>query len=158
MIQEEYLALLKESLLKLDDAGKWLRRSYLKCEHINVKADLADDEFDIFETLTSRFARVSDMVLQKLFRIIDRLEFEEGGTLIDVLNRAEKRNLIESLDSFREIRELRNEIAHEYALDELSSLFFSVFQYTPVLFTIIKNIKDYCRKYVDVDGNKDVEE
>ena len=147
MSNDKYILLLKDSLEKLQDAKKWLMRSYDICKVIDTNKDLTEEEFDAFETLTSRFSRTSDMILQKLFRNIDKLEIEEGGTLLDALNRAEKRRIIESVDKFREIRELRNEIAHEYALDDLTQLFRSVVNYTPELFQIIQNISNYCQRY-----------
>jgi hypothetical protein len=59
-----------------------------------VKANYSDDEFDDMETLASRFARVSDIIFQKLFRNIDQVELEDKGSFIDAVNRAHKRELI----------------------------------------------------------------
>ena len=87
------------------------------------------------------------MILQKAFRGIDRVELESGGTLLDVLARAEKRGLIESLEQFRLLRELRNEIAHEYALADLVELFRSVKEQAPALFEIVDRIRAYCEQY-----------
>lgn len=61
------------------------------------------------------------------------MELSSGGTLLDVLLRAEKRGLVESADDFLEIRELRNEISHEYAMDDLRVLFWDVLDKTPDL-------------------------
>ena len=148
MTQSEYSDLLKQSLKKLEEAEKWLDRSYTICKNIDMSSNLKDGEFDALETLTSRFSRASDMILQKLFRNINKLEFAEGGTLIDVLNRAEQRELIKSIDQFREIRELRNEISHDDSLESLTNLFSSVLQHTPELFKIIQSIRVYCRNYI----------
>ena len=87
------------------------------------------------------------MILQKLFRGLDALEMEEGGTLLDALNRAEKRCLIESVSDFREIREVRNEIAHEYARENIRPLFESVLEHTPALIEIIRRSREYCLRY-----------
>lgn len=73
MTQEDDLALLRESLARLAEAERWLRRSHAQCSQIDISGSLSDPEFDAFETLTSRFARVSDMVLQKVFRSIEGL-------------------------------------------------------------------------------------
>ena len=147
MTQQDYVALLQEALVRLEEAERWLRRSYGLCREMDVEESLEEEEYDALETLTSRFARVSDMLLQKIFRSIDQLELESGGTLLDALHRAEKRGLIDSVDQFRLIRELRNEIAHEYALDELRKLFKPVLEQTPLLFTIMDRIRSYCLKY-----------
>ena len=87
------------------------------------------------------------MILQKLFRGLDALELEDQGTLLDALNRAEKRGLIVSASDFREIRELRNEIAHEYAQENLRPLFDSILEHTPALLEIIRRSHDYCLRY-----------
>lgn len=133
----------------MDDAARWLERSRGICRQIGIKETYEDGEYDAFETLTSRFARASDMVLQKVFRSIDRVELEEGGTLLDVLNRAEKRGLVNSTDEFRQMRELRNEIAHEYRLEDLKELFSAVLEHSEKLMAIIAKTRKYCARYID---------
>jgi len=105
---------LLETMNLFANALSWLDRSYRLCQEIGIKPVYTDEEFDHFETLTSRYARVTDMLLGKVFRSLDRVEFIQGGTLIDVVNRAHKRNLIESVEQLRHLKDVRNEIAHEY--------------------------------------------
>jgi len=147
MKHREHVRMLEETLRQLDDGATWLRRSLKRCQKTAGKSELSAADLDAFEALTSRFARLSDMILQKLFRGLDRIELEDSGTLLDALNRAEKRGLIDSAAAFREIRELRNEIAHEYAQEDLSDLFVGVLQHSPVLLEIVRRANDYCRKY-----------
>lgn len=71
-------------------------------------------EHDAIEMLASRFSRTTDFLVNKVLRAIDRYELEPEGSLIDVINRAEKRGLVESARVLREMKELRNEIVHEY--------------------------------------------
>ena len=93
--------------------------------------------------MTSRFARVSDILLQKFFRALDVVELAEGGTLLDVLLRAEKRGLVESADQFLEIRELRNEISREYAAEDLAALFEAVLHKSPELIAAVERSMHY---------------
>ena len=44
--------------------------------------------------MTSRFARLSDIIIQKIFRLIESLELEEPGTVRDRINQAEKWGII----------------------------------------------------------------
>lgn len=148
MTQNDYINNLIETLKLLDDSLYWLKRSYNICLKIGILEDYNDEEFDHYETLTSRFARVSDIITQKVFRSIDAVEFEEGGTLLDVLNRAHKRNLFESIDDIRFIRDLRNHIIHEYDKINLKTLFQDILKHTPNLFEIIEKTKKYCNKYI----------
>lgn len=64
------------------------------------------------------------------------------------MNRAEKRGLIETTNDFLEVRELRNEIAHEYSQDNLRPLFDSVLERTPVLLETIRRSRAYSRRYL----------
>jgi uncharacterized protein YutE (UPF0331/DUF86 family) len=147
MTQKEYVENLFEVLEQLDEALSWLDRSHGICKEIGIKEKFKAEEYDSFETLTSRFARISDMVIQKVFRSIDKIEFEKEGTLLDVLNRSHKRGLINSIDEIREIRELRNDIAHEYAPTDLKDLFGDTLRLSESLIEIITRVKEYSRKF-----------
>lgn len=147
MMQRDYVLNLIETLGLLDASLAWLKRSHGICSAIGIKNEYSPEEFDAFETLTSRFARVSDIIVQKVFRSIDKVEFEEGGTLIDIVNRAHKRGLFNDIDEIRMIRDLRNSIAHEYAKARLEDLFREVLAATPLLFVLADSIASYCRRY-----------
>ncbi len=108
---------------QVSDSLRWLRRSYDKCAVIGIKSSYSDNDYDNFEVLTSRYARTLDILVNKLYRAIDYAELEEQGTIIDVMNRAERRGLIESVDEIRRMKDLRNNIAHEYSTENLDSLF-----------------------------------
>ena len=148
MTRQNYLLYLQEALAQLDNALYWLKRSYRQCHAIGVKSQYREEELDLFEALTGRFARVSDILLQKVYRSIDAVEFETGGTMIDVVNRAEKRGLLDSADEMRTIRDLRNSIAHEYVGENLILLFQDTLQYTPALLEMAKRAQAYCRRYI----------
>jgi len=148
MTQNDYVLNLKETMLKLEETLRWLKRSFNICKEIGIKEKYTEKEFDSFETLTSRFARTIDILIHKLFRSIDAVEFESEGTMIDVINRAHKRNLFESIDQIRLLKELRNEIAHEYVQDALISLFTRVLDSISDLLIIIENTHKYIQKYL----------
>ncbi len=147
MTQESAIKILQENLDILTEAIYWLKRSYNKYAVIGIKTEYSEDEFDAIETLASRFARVSDIIFQKLFRSIDNVELEDQGALIDAVNRAHKKGLIDSPDEAREIKDLRNQIVHEYVKSDLQNVFKDIFEFTPRLLTICENIFNYCKKY-----------
>lgn len=91
MKQKDLILNLFDTIKILDNAVHWLKRSYTRCCGIGVKESYTEEEYDDLETLTSRFARVSDILIQKAFRSIDAVEFENKGTLIYAVNRAHKR-------------------------------------------------------------------
>jgi len=140
------IQILIENLESLEKSLNWLKRSYEKSKKVNLKSTLSEDEFDTMENLTSRYSRTVDLIISKIFRSIDAVELEDAGTLIDVVNRAEKRGLIESSNRLRELKDLRNEIVHEYETDDLADTFESVRNNVPEILSIAQNIKNYCLK------------
>lgn len=145
----DLVQLLREELQLLDKAADILKYSYGMCGKIGIKDEYSYEELDKFESFSGRFARLSDLLIQKIFRLIDDIELESPGTIRDRINRAEKKELIESADIFVEIRIVRNQVAHEYIQDEIQELFEKVLEYTPHLMDSVNRVKKYCRKYTD---------
>ncbi len=136
-----------ENIKALENQFYWLERSYLICKEFEIKEKYQPEEMDALETLCSRFSRSIDYLIRKVFRSIDDVEFENQGTLIDVINHAEKRGLIESVEQMREIKEIRNEIVHEYIQTGLQSLFSDVLEKTPVILKQMTQTIEYCKQY-----------
>ena len=141
------IQLLKENIVAMESAIQWLERSYRICDQIGIKTNYLAEEYDAFETLTSRYARAIDLIIRKVLRTIDVVEFEQPGTLIDTINRSEKRGLIDSVQSLREMTDLRNEIAHDYIKTELVKTFEYILIYTPQIIMVSERIKDYVMQY-----------
>jgi uncharacterized protein YutE (UPF0331/DUF86 family) len=140
-------AVLLENLEGMRKSILWLKRSYAKCTRIGVKDQYTEDEFDDFENLASRYARMLDVILNKVFRSIDAIELEDGGTLLDVVNRAEKRGIVDSAERVRDLKDLRNDIVHEYETDDLRSVFRQTLDATPQLFDLAEKIEGYCKRF-----------
>lgn len=96
----------------MDSAIYWLERSIGICNQIGIKMDYAEKEYDAFETLSSRYVRAIDLIVRKVLRTIDLVEFEQPGTLIDTVNRAERRGLIDNVNALRTMTDLRNHKGH----------------------------------------------
>jgi hypothetical protein len=95
--------IIDQNSTELHNACALLKHSHDKCRRIGMQEGLNADELESFEALTSRFARLSDMIIQKTFKLLDHLELEDSGTARDRINRAEKRGVIQSADDFVEI-------------------------------------------------------
>jgi len=109
---------------ELDAAWGHLDYSTHSVKHLSEDtATWSPEDFEKAEAFTSRFARVVDLLVHRVFRAIDRFELNEPGTLLDVANRAEARGLIPSVDWLRELKDVRNRIAHDYAAHQLSDIF-----------------------------------
>jgi hypothetical protein len=90
---------------------------------------------------------LSDILIQKIFRLLDELDLDTQGTIRDRINRAEKKELIASSDVFVEIRMIRNDIAHEYLPEAIHEIFGKVLLLTPHLLDGIERTVQYCEKY-----------
>lgn len=134
---------LKQDKKLLEKQLFWVKISFDDCTKIGIKQEYSIEEFGKFETLCSRYSRGIDFLIRKLFRTIDEYEFENQGTLVDVVNNAHKRGLFEDIEELRIMKDVRNTIVHEYIEDELVAIFDEVLEYTEKLITIIKNSLAY---------------
>ncbi len=124
----------------------WIDISYNECKIIGIKDEYSIEEFGKLETLCSRYSRGIDFLIRKIFRTLDEYEFENQGTLVDVVNNAHKRGLFENIDELRIMKDVRNSIVHEYIEDELTQIFEEVLEYTEKLIDIIQATLKYIEK------------
>ena len=143
-------AKLKQDYTLLQKQLSWLDISLDECKNIGIKTSYSIDEFGKFETLCSRYSRSIDFLIRKIFRSLDEYEFENQGTLIDVVNNAHKRNLFESIDEIRIMKDVRNTIAHEYIEDDLVDVFEDVLNYSLKLKKVINNTLKYIEHSLDL--------
>lgn len=121
----------------------WIDISFKECSKIGIQKEYTIDAFGKFETLCSRYARGIDFLIRKIFRTLDEYEFENQGTLVDVVNNAHKRELFEDIEELRVMKDVRNTIVHEYIEDELTEVFEEVLTYTQELIKIMDNTLIY---------------
>jgi len=138
-------SLLETEIRQLQKQQEWLERSYLECLHIGIKPSYTYEEFGKFETLCSRFGRGIDFLVRKLYRTLDIFEFEEPGSLIDTVNRAAKRGLVDDIETLRLMKDIRNTLVHEYVEEALQELFEEVLTHTPHLLTLMRRALQYSR-------------
>ena len=149
-MNQAHVDLLRENLAALNLSVSWVQRSYDQIIAIGQKDAYTAEEFDKLENLTSRYARTTDMLVNKVLRSIDTVESEDIGTIIDIMNRAEKRGIVSSSELLHTVKDLRNNIVHEYKIAEITRFFAAVQKYTPLLLEIIGNVNRYCAKYCEV--------
>jgi len=127
----------------------WLELSYDESKVIGLKDEYTIEEFGKLETLCSRYSRSVDFLIRKIFRTIDEYEFENQGTLVDVVNNAHKRGLVEDINRLRIMKDVRNTIVHEYIEDDLIEVFDEVLEYSSELIFMINNTLDYMKNRID---------
>lgn len=145
---KEATEILKENIVNLNEALKWLDRSYAICDELDTQ-QLDAEGMDAFESFTSRFARVSDILFNKVFRSIYYLEQGENASWLDVTLFMEKKAIIDNLTQARIIKETRNDIVHEYTVSDLNELFDSVKEQTPQLMDYAQNAIQYSERLLE---------
>ena len=93
--------------------------------------------------MASRFARLSDLLVQRVMRSVDDLELTPEGSLLDRIQRAEKRGWVQSAQDLVRIRELRNLVAHEYAAYRMAEIYAGIALLAPSLLAIVPNVRVY---------------
>lgn len=136
---------LKESFNKLDKAVEILKYSLEKCGKIGIKTNYSLEELDVFENLTSRFARATDIYTQKIMKGITIVLREEAKTYIDRANLFEKLEIADAED-LKLLRDLRNEISHEYKLKDITEMFQPAVEYSGRLIGVIEKTKIFVHK------------
>jgi hypothetical protein len=141
------LALMRAAVQVLDES-----RGRVAAFADRLGGELTIGERESCEALTSRFARLNDFLLQRVFRTLDQIELADDGTALDRLQRAEKRGLISSADRWRELRLLRNAIAHDYLIESADRVLRESLAAAPELIETAQRVghyvvaKEYCRK------------
>jgi len=141
-MKREKIELLQEELLGLQLAADHLEYSMERCLNLIGQEVLPPDQLERLESLTSRFARLADLLIQRIFRLIDEIELTGGGTILDRIYRAEKRGWANAAELIS-IRELRNLIAHEYATEKMLEIYTSVAAMSPALLTAVPKVIAY---------------
>ena len=109
-ICDKHIARIEEALCGLQPYFPLDEEKYL---NLNSEAVMRLDQF-IF-----RFSKLQDVIGAKIFRYVLAWLYEEEETMSmrDVLDRLERLEVIDSVESWGYMRELRNTIAHDYPLD-----------------------------------------
>ncbi len=123
MSREIVQSVLKANREVLDQALPSFRRSLEKCRSLYLNGPRTFEVEESLDALTSKFARVSDIFTQKVLKSLILLTREDAPTFVDRMNLCEKLGVITSAADLIEIRDLRNQIAHEYLSENLTEVY-----------------------------------
>ena len=130
-------------LAYLNRSMEVLAYSLQKARKIGIKKAYVIEELDVYEALTSRFARTADILTQKIIKNLFMIMQEDAKTFIDRCNLSEKLHIVDNAQDLYNIRKLRNDIAHEYCISDISEIFHDVLEQTEVLLEISKRVQAY---------------
>lgn len=85
---------------------------------------LSDETISFLDQFIYRFSKLQDLIGSRLFPfLLDSLaETTDDKAFIDILNRLERLEIIDSALKWSELRKIRNDIAHEYPSSLLERL------------------------------------
>ena len=108
--------LLEQGLAELAKARTHLNYSFQQVSELpDTLVGATEHQLESAEAFTGRFARSVDLLVNQVLRTLDRVELKTEGTLLDLINRAEKRGFVTPSEELREMKDVRNIIAHDYA-------------------------------------------
>jgi len=135
---DKLIVLLHTEWSLLDASVATLLLSVEKCMSIGIKSNYSFEEQESFDSLTSKFSRTSDLFTQKILRTTWMLLHESFVPFIDLLHSAEKLGIIQNANQIIAIRDIRNQIAHEYIPEAICEIIPEVIEMTQQL---IENIR-----------------
>ena len=113
----------------------------------SIYTNLSEEEIKVLDQFLFRFSKLQDAMDQKLFKTILTLLKEdiEGKPFVDILNLMEKLSLLDSANEWRELREDRNDLAHNYEdeSEEMSLNINKLYNKKVILENIYLHIKNY---------------
>jgi hypothetical protein len=150
MREKELKNIFCENLEHFKKSINWLKISYNKCSKIDLSSGfdgLEENEIESLEALSNRFTRAIDILLHKVLKSLDIIELEDVSRSLDIVIRAEKRNLVEDYNYLIELKDLRNELSHEYIEDYIVDKYKEILKNIPAIVLIYKNIVNYSKKF-----------
>ncbi len=139
--------LLQQGLADLAEARRHLHYSFQQAAGLpDTLHGATEKQLESTEAFTGRFARAVDLLVNKVLRSLDRVEMKAEGTLLDVVNRAEKRGFVADAGALREMKDVRNMIAHDYAGAKAAEIFAYCRAQKPALDEICTRVEAYVRR------------
>lgn len=144
---KKILQYLQKNFDQADEAVNHLVISIIRCKSFINNKKLSEEQLIELEALTGRFARASDLLIQKVLKTIERLDGSAPGTVRDRILQAEKKGLTTDAKILLIIRDVRNTIAHEYEFQNQKEIFVFAFNHTSFLIDVLANAKQYSQKF-----------
>ena len=117
---------------------------------VDSYTNLDENQIRCMDQFIFRFSKLQDAMGAKIFRYVLEylVEYVSALPMRDILNLLERYHFIDSADEWGYIRELRNEIAHDYPLmeNDIVSVLNELISKVSILKSIYKRMKATVRK------------
>lgn len=148
----------------LNECDKHLLRINSSCRHMSSfmpltkqrYLELTEQNITDLDQFLYRFAKLQDAVGEKLFPAILLFLREEkirSKSFIDILNRLEKMEILDSKEDWFELRKIRNDLSHNYDdnPEEMASAINYIYKKKETLGSIYLKVKHFYEKKVSLD-------
>jgi len=139
-LERDYLLLQKQLF--------WLDLSYKEAKKTKLKEKYDFEQYQVFETLSTRYCRSIEFLLQKSFVSLDTYEFKNQFSQIELIQNAANRKIIKNTDEFRDLYSLRIKLLNEYNIDNLTNYFEDLYFNTKLLIVTINKTLDCINKAI----------
>lgn len=142
---------------KLYECGKHIEKIKISKKYLaknmplskDIYLNLSDIDMSFIDQLIFRFSKLQDTIGEKIFPFILILTKEEvkKKTFIDILNRLEELEIVDKV-KWLKLREIRNDIAHEYSFntDEVVDSIVAIYNSSDELVSIYQKVYEFCEK------------
>ena len=111
---------------------------------------LSDDEIEAIDQYLFRFAKLQDTLGRQVFRMIvsEYDDTVDDLTFLDILNRLEKIGVLEDVNIWKKLRDVRNNISHQYddEPEEMAEALNNIFAYKTELIAIFDKIEIFVNR------------
>jgi hypothetical protein len=132
-----------------------IEKSYTKVKNIFPLSapryeKLNDEEIGAIDQYLFRFSKLQDTLGKRVFRMIVS-EYEDNInelTFLDILNRLEKIGLLDDVNIWKKLRDVRNDISHQYddEAEDMAEALNNIFAYKTELISIFDKIELFVNK------------
>ena len=145
---------------KLYECNKHVEKIIVAKNHLSTLMPLSvesylhlnDVDISFIDQLIFRFSKLQDTMGEKIFPFILVLSKEDvkKKTFIDILNRLEELEIVDKAEWLK-LREIRNDIAHEYSFnrDEVVDSIVAIYKTSDELIGIYKAVHNFCKNKFD---------
>ncbi len=111
----------------------------------------------LIDAFIFRFGKLQDMIGNKIFKGVLKLEKEEVGTMRDVLNKMEKLGILYDVKEWDALRDARNSVIHDYDdnFEKLAKDLNEMIRFTPSLIDVVKKVFNHVEANIGFDTNDD---
>lgn len=119
--------------------------SLIKMKNLDFESLETASDFEPVDAFFSRFWRMIDFIFQQNFRTIFKIETlsDWNPTLREVIFLMWKIWIVKNIDEIIELKELRNEITHEYLNSNIEKDVKRIIKLENTIFNLFKNVKSY---------------